>query len=88
MSKIVIPNIGAGFPDPNEELVGFQTTKGGGLTNTNFTWDNGVVEKITKQYQEGVFSEAVTLDTLGVDVESAKLALSKDLKVYPNYDLT
>jgi hypothetical protein len=88
MSKIVIPNIGAGFTDPNEDLVGFQTTKGGGLTNTNFTWDVGVVEKITKKYQSGVFSDAITLDSLGVDVESSKLALSKDLKVYPNYDLT
>jgi hypothetical protein len=88
MSKIVIPNIGAGFQSSNEDLVGFQTTQGGGLTNTNFTWDIGVVEKITKRYQEGVFADAITLDTLGVDVESAKLALSKDLKVYPNYDLT
>ena len=36
MAKIVVPNTGAGFISPNEDLVGFQTTQGGGLTNTNF----------------------------------------------------
>lgn len=88
MSKIVIPNTGAGFLDPNEELVGFQTTKGGGLTNTNFVWNYGVVEKIDTDYPTGVFSDAITLDKLNVDLEEAKLALSVNLRVYPSYDLT
>ena len=88
MSKIVIPNINAGFMDPNEELVGFQTTQGGGLTNTNFTWNYGAVEKIDKDYQSGVFSNPITLSDLNVNILEAKDALSKDLKVYPSYDLT
>jgi len=88
MSKIVIPNVAAGFIDPNEELVGFQTTKGGGLTNTNFIWDYGVVEKIDKDYPVGVFSDAITLSTLNVDLQQAREALSVDVRVYPSYDLT
>jgi len=88
MTKIVIPNTGAGFISPNEDLVGFQTTQGGGLTNTNFVWNYGAVEKIDKDYQSGVFSNAITLDDLNVDIEEAKKALSIDLKVYPSYDLT
>ena len=88
MAKIVVPNTGAGFISPNEDLVGFQTTQGGGLTNTNFVWNYGVVEKIDKDYQSGVFSNPITLSDLNVDVEEAKKALSVDLKVYPSYDLT
>lgn len=88
MAKIVIANPGAGFSDPNEELVGFQTVKGGGLTNTNFTWDYGITEKINEDYQTGVFSGPITLDNLNVDIESAKKAVSLDLRVYPSYDLT
>jgi hypothetical protein len=88
MSKIVVPNTGAGFVSPNEDLVGFQTTQGGGLTNTNFVWNYGVVEKIDKDYQSGVFSNPITLDDLNVNLEEAKQALSVELKVYPAYDLT
>jgi len=88
MAKIVVPNTGAGFISPNEDLVGFQTTQGGGLTNTNFIWNYGVVEKIDKDYQSGVFSNPITLSDLNVDIEEAKKALSVDLKVYPSYDLT
>ena len=88
MSKIVIPDINTGFLDPNEDLVGFQTTKGGGLTNTNFVWNYGLVEKIDTDYPAGVFSDAITLDTLKVDLEMARKALSADIKVFPSYDLT
>ena len=89
MSRVVVPNTGAGFSNPTEDLVGFQSVRGGGLTNTNFKFDTGVVEKIDKNYQTGVFSDPITLDSLGVkDIEEAKLAISKDIKVYPNYDLT
>ncbi len=89
MAKIVVPNTGAGFQSPTENLVGFQSVKGGGLTNTNFTFDYGVVEKITEEYQTGVFSDPITLSTLNIDnIEEARKAAAKDLKVYPNYDLT
>jgi len=88
MSKIVVPNTGAGFVSPNEDLVGFQSTQGGGLTNTNFVWNYGVVEKIDKDYQSGVFSNPITLNDLNVNLDEAKKALSADLKVYPAYDLT
>ena len=89
MSRIVIPNTGAGFSNPTEDLVGFQSVRGGGLTNTTFKFDTGIVEKIDQQYQTGVFSDPITLDSLGVtNIEEARQALSKDIKVYPNYDLT
>ena len=89
MAKIVVPNTGAGFNSTTENLVGFQSVQGGGLTNTNFTFDYGVTEKITQEYQEGVFSDPITLDSLNIDsIEEARITASKDLKVYPNYDLT
>jgi len=88
MTKIVIPNVGAGFVDPNEDLVGFQTTQGGGLTNTNFVWSYGITEKIDEDYATGVFSDPITLDSLKVDIEQARKAVSIDLRVYPSYDLT
>jgi hypothetical protein len=89
MTKIVVPNTGAGFNSPTENLVGLQTVNGGGLTNANFTFDYGITEKITQEYQEGVFSNPISLSTLNIEtIEEAKIAASKDLKVYPNYDLT
>jgi hypothetical protein len=89
MSRVVVPNTGAGFSNPTEDLVGFQSTRGGGLTNTNFKFDTGIVEKINKDYQTGVFSNPITLDTIGVDnIEEARQALAKEIKVYPNFDLT
>jgi hypothetical protein len=89
MSRVIVPNTGAGFSNPTEDLVGFQSVRGGGLTNTNFRFDTGIVEKIDKNYQTGVFSDPITLDTLGVDnIEEARQALAKDIKVYPNFDLT
>jgi hypothetical protein len=88
MSKIVVPNTAAGFPNTFDDIVGFQSVQGGGLTNSNFTFNYGIVEKQNEPYQSGVFSNPITLKTLNVTVEEAKEALSKDLKVYPSYDLT
>lgn len=89
MTKIVVPNTGAGFSSPTEDLVGFQTVRGGGLTNSNFKFDYGFAEKITQEYQEGVFSNPITLSSLNIEtIEEAREAASKDLKVYPSYDLT
>ena len=89
MTRIVVPNTGAGFNSPTENLVGFQSVQGGGLTNTNFTFDYGITEKINQEYQTGVFSEPITLSTLNIEtIEEARVTASKDLKVYPNFDLT
>lgn len=89
MTRIVVPNTGAGFKSTTEDLVGFQSVKGGGLTNTNFTFDYGVSEKINKEYQSGVFSDPITLSTLNLEnIEEARQAVAKDLKVYPNFDLS
>lgn len=87
--KIVVPQTNAGFSSPTENLVGFEIVQGGGLTNTTFVFDYGVQEKNNQDYQSGVFSKGYTLDSLNLStVEEARVAAAKDLKVYPNFDLT
>ena len=87
MSRIVIPNTGAGFSNPTEDLVGFQSVRGGGLTNTTFKFDTGIVEKIDQQYQTGVFSDPITLDSLGVTNLDRRVTTNYNAKAefYNNY---
>ena len=55
MAKIVVPNTGAGFISPNEDLVGFQTTQGGGLTNTNLFGITELLKKLIKIINQEFF---------------------------------
>ena len=50
----------------SDNLVGFQLTSGGGLTQGNFEFTTGVVEKVNREFNTGTFSDPVSLDSLGI----------------------
>jgi hypothetical protein len=73
----------------SKNLVGFQITDGGGLTQGNFEFNDSISEKSNREFDVGVFSEPITLSDLQIkNVEQAKIIAQKKFSVYPNYDLT
>lgn len=73
----------------SNNIVGLQIVDGGGLTQGNFEFTNSVVEKSNRQFDLGVFSSPITLEDINItSVEQAKILVSKNFDVYPNYDLT
>lgn len=72
-----------------DNLVGVQLVEGGGLTNANFEFLPGVTEKSNRDFITGVFSEPMSLNSMGIssDFQDREI-LAKDFRVYPNYDLT
>jgi len=81
------PSSGSGTFSDN--LVGNQITGGGGLTQGNFDFTTKVVESSKRNFITGVFSEPITLDELQIlNTIELKEILSKELLVYPNFDLS
>jgi hypothetical protein len=73
----------------SDNLVGFQLTSGGGLTQGNFEFTTGVVEKVNRTFNTGTFSDPISLDSLGIgSVDQSKLIFENNFKVYPNFDLS
>lgn len=73
----------------SKNLVGFQITDGGGLTQGNFEFNDTIGEKSNREFDIGVFSEPITLSDLQIkNVQEAKIIAQKKFSVYPNYDLT
>lgn len=73
----------------SDNLVGFQLTSGGGLTQGNFEFTTSVVEKVNRDFDTGTFSSPISLDSLGISsVNQSKAIFEKNFKVYPNFDLT
>lgn len=73
----------------SDNLVGLQITNGGGLTQGNFEFTTSVTEKSNRDFNTGVFSEPINLDSLGLaDVNQAKVLFEKNFNVYPNFDLS
>jgi hypothetical protein len=80
------PNARGTFSD---ELVGFQLVDGGGLTQANFEFSKGVVEKVNRNFETGVFSNPISLNDLDFNsLEESKLVVAKNLRVFPNYDIS
>jgi len=80
------PNARGTFSD---ELVGFQLVDGGGLTQANFEFSRGVVEKVNRNFETGVFSNPISLNDLDFNsIEESKLVVAKNLRVFPNYDIS
>ena len=81
------PATGAGTFSDN--LVGFQLVTGGGLTQGNFEFVTSITEKQNRTFTTGIFSEKITLDSLGVgNLAQSKLIFENNYKVYPNFDLS
>lgn len=73
----------------SDELVGLQVVDGGGLTQGNFEFTTNVVEKVNRKFDLGVFSAPISLEDLNItNIEEVKKIMAKDLKVYPNYDIS
>lgn len=73
----------------SDNLVGLQITDGGGLTQGNFKFTTTVVEKTNRNYSVGVFSEPISLETLGFqDTTQAKSIFDNNFKLFPNFDET
>ena len=73
----------------SDNLVGFQLTSGGGLTQGNFEFTTGVSEKVNREFNTGTFSNPINLNSLGVNsVAQSKAIFENNFKVYPNFDLS
>lgn len=73
----------------SDNLVGLQITEGGGLTQANFTFTNTVVEKSNRNFEVGVFSQPISLETLGFENSiQARNIFDNNFKLYPNFDET
>lgn len=90
MAKIFIPNTAAsGAGTPFDNIVGLQTVQGGGLTQGNFEFTQGISEKSNRNFNIGVFQSPVSLEDLNLDsVNASRELIAKEYRVYPNYDLS
>jgi hypothetical protein len=89
IKKFTCPPQASGQGSFSDNLVGFQLTTGGGLTQANFEFTTGVVEKVNRTFNTGTFSDPVSLDSLGINsVTQSKLIFENNFKVYPNFDLS
>jgi len=73
----------------SDNLVGFQLVTGGGLTQGNFEFTEGVSQKSNRSFSTGVFSEPISLDTLNISsLSESFLLIQKNYSVLPNLDYT
>jgi len=50
----------------SDNLVGFQVVDGGGLTQGNFEFTRGIVEKANREFSVGSFSKPISLEDLQI----------------------
>jgi hypothetical protein len=73
----------------SDNLVGFQVVDGGGLTQGNFEFTSGVVQKSNRKFETGVFQKPLSLSDLNINsVLEAKRLVAKNFKVFPNFDVS
>jgi len=83
------PQTASGAGTFSDNLVGFQLVQGGGLTQGNFEFTEGVTEKSNRNFITGAFSNPITLDSMGVqNIAQSREIIQNNFKVYPNFDLT
>jgi hypothetical protein len=79
----------AGASSVFDNLVGYQLVTGGGLTFGTFEFTPSIFETNPRKFETNVFDAPVSLESLGInDIGDVKTAISKQLDVYPNYDIT
>jgi hypothetical protein len=87
--KFTCPPQVSGVDTFSNDLVGFQLVSGGGLTQGNFNFTTSVTEKVSRTFSTGVFSNPMSLDSMGIaDINQAKAIIENNFKVYPNFDLS
>lgn len=73
----------------SDNLVGFQVVDGGGLTQGNFEFTRGIVEKANRDFSVGSFSKPISLEDLQIrSLDEAKKIFVKEFSVVPNFDLS
>jgi hypothetical protein len=83
------PRPGNGAGTFSDNIVGLQVVDGGGLTQGNFEFTTTITEKVNRNFNVGVFSEPMSLETLNIDsIEESRRIISTQFKVYPNYDVS
>jgi len=82
------PRPGSGSATFSDNIVGLQLVDGGGLTQGNFEFTTGVVEKVNRTFGVGAFSAPVNLSDLGITSVEQSGRISTQFRVYPNYDIS
>jgi hypothetical protein len=83
------PQTPSGAGTFSDNLVGFQLVQGGGLTQGNFEFTEGVTEKVNRNFTTGAFSDPINLEGLNIEsVTQSRLIIENNFRVYPNFDLT
>jgi len=83
------PQTASGAGTFSDDLVGFQLVQGGGLTQGNFEFTEGVTEKVNRNFITGAFSDEINLSSLGIEtINQSKTIVKNNFKVYPNFDLS
>jgi len=80
------PRPGNGAGTFSDNLVGIQLVDGGGLTQANFEFTTGVVEKVNRTFGTGAYNAPVSLEDLGITNISQSQNIASQFRVYPNYD--
>ena len=63
--------------------------KGGGLTTGVFEFTPNIGDKSNRNFDLGVFSDPVSLDSLNIQsIDSLKAIVQQNFKVYPNFDFS
>jgi hypothetical protein len=63
--------------------------KGGGLTTGVFEFTPNIGDKSNRNFDLGVFSDPVSLDSLDIQsIDSLKAIVQQNFKVYPNFDFS
>jgi len=82
------PRPGSGSATFSDNIVGLQLVDGGGLTQGNFEFTTGVVEKVNRTFGVGEFSAPISLSDLNIDNLFQSEVISSQFRVYPNYDIS
>jgi hypothetical protein len=82
------PRPGNGAGTFSDNIVGLQIVDGGGLTQSNFEFRTGIVEKVNRKFNVGAFAEPVNLEDLNIDNLVQSSVLSEQFSVYPQYDIS
>jgi hypothetical protein len=73
----------------SDNLVGLQLTQGGGLTLGNFAFITNSTQKVNRNFETGVFSEPISLDSLNINtVAQSQSIFNNNFKILPNFDET
>lgn len=72
-----------------DNIVGNQLFDGGGLTYGNFQFSSRIGDRIPRNFYTNSFGDPINLEKLGVNnIDGFREFISKELNVYPNYDIT